>query len=125
MGLLSSLLGNASEVSADKVEKQIEGILVDDERVERAFAVFRDLFLFTNRRLILIDRQGVTGSKQEFLSIPYGKITKFSIENAGTFDADGELKLWIGSDPQPLQKQVSRRIDIRGLYRTLSHYVLE
>lgn len=93
--------------------------------MERAFAVFRDLFLFTDRRLILSDKQGFTGSKQEILSIPYDKITKFSAENAGTFDADGELKLWIGSDPQPLQKQVSRRIDIRGLYRTLSRYVLQ
>ena len=58
--------------------------------------------LFTNKRLILIDKQGMTGSKMEMVSIAYSKITKFSKESAGHFDLDAELKIWIGSDPTPV-----------------------
>ncbi|MFY8272540.1 PH domain-containing protein [Pseudoalteromonas sp. SSDWG2] len=124
MGLLSGLMGNASEVNAQEIEALLEEILAPEENLEKAYKVIRDLFLFTNKRLILVDKQGVTGSKVEVLSIPYGKITKFSKESAGHFDMDAELKIWIGSDTSPLTKNFKRGDNINEVYRILSKFAL-
>ncbi|WP_105190706.1 PH domain-containing protein [Pseudoalteromonas sp. T1lg48] len=124
MGLLSGLMGNASEVDGEELEALLEEILAPGENLEKAYKVIRDLFLFTNKRLILVDKQGMTGSKMEVLSIPYGKITKFSKESAGHFDMDAELKIWIGSDKEPLTKNFKADDNINEVYRILSRYAL-
>ncbi|KAF7787951.1 hypothetical protein PRUB_a2485 [Pseudoalteromonas rubra] len=124
MGLLSGLLGNASEVDSDELDKLLNDTLIDGESVEQAYKVIRDMFVFTNRRLILVDKQGVTGSKVEMLSIPYGKITKFSKESAGHFDLDAELKIWIGSEPEPLTKEFKAGDNINQVYKIISQYCL-
>ncbi|ALU42901.1 MULTISPECIES: PH domain-containing protein [Pseudoalteromonas] len=124
MGLLSGLLGNASEVDSDELDKLLNDTLIDGESVEQAYKVIRDMFVFTNKRLILVDKQGVTGSKVEMLSIPYGKITKFSKESAGHFDLDAELKIWIGSEPEPLTKEFKAGDNINQVYKIISQYCL-
>lgn len=124
MGLLSGLLGNASEVSGDKLDKLFSELLIDGEQIEKAYQLIRDLFVFTNKRLILVDKQGMTGKKIEFLSIPYSKITKFSRESAGHFDLDAELKIWVGSDPMPIAKEFRKTVNINEVYAVLSKYVL-
>jgi len=53
----------------------------------------RDGFLFTNRRLILVDKQGLIGKKVEYQSTPFKNVIRFAVETAGTFDLDAELKL--------------------------------
>ena len=63
------------------------------ERVEKGYQLIRDPFLFTDKRLICVNRQGITGSKVSYLSIPCRTITRFSVETAGTFDLDAELKV--------------------------------
>lgn len=82
------------------------------------------MFVFTNKRLILVNKQGVTGSKMEILTIPYNKITKFSKESAGHFDVDAELKLWIGSETEPLVKEFKAGDNINEVYRIISKYTL-
>jgi hypothetical protein len=124
MGLLSGLMGNASEADSAKTEELLADSLVDGEKIEKAYKVIRDLFVFTNKRLILVDKQGVTGSKMEILTIPYNKITKFSKESAGHFDMDAELKLWIGSETQPLVKEFKAGDNINEVYRIISNYTL-
>lgn len=124
MGLLSGLLGNASEVDSEEVERFIDSALIDGEQVEKAYKVIRDVLVFTNKRLILVDRQGVRGNKAEVLSIPYSKITKFSKESAGTFDLDAELKIWLGSESNPLTKEFKAGDDIDQVYKILSQYTL-
>lgn len=124
MGLLSGLLGNASEVSGERLEKLFDEILIENEQIEKAYQLIRDIFVFTSKRLILVDKQGVTGKKIEFLSIPYSKITKFSKESAGHFDLDAELKIWVGSDPMPIAKEFRRTVNINEVYAVLSKYVL-
>ena len=124
MGLLSGLMGNASEVDGEELESLLNEILAPGENLEKAYKVIRDLFLFTNKRLILVDKQGMTGSKMEVLSIPYGKITKFSKESAGHFDMDAELKIWIGSDKEPLTKNFKAGDNINEVYRILSRFAL-
>jgi hypothetical protein len=124
MGLLSGLMGNASEVDDSDLGKVLANTLIEGEHVEKAYKVIRDMFIFTNKRLILIDKQGVTGSKMEMVSIAYSKITKFSKESAGHFDLDAELKIWIGSDPTPLTKEFKAGDNINEVYRVISQHAL-
>ncbi|WP_409425090.1 PH domain-containing protein [Pseudoalteromonas sp. RW-H-Ap-1] len=124
MGLLSGLMGNASEVDDADLEKVLANTLIEGERVEKAYKVVRDMFIFTNKRLILLDKQGVTGSKMEMVSIAYSKITKFSKESAGHFDLDAELKIWVGSDPTPISKDFKAGDNINDVYRIISQYSL-
>lgn len=124
MGLLSGLMGNASEVDDSDLEKVLANTLIEGEHVEKAYKVIRDMFIFTNKRLILIDKQGVTGSKMEMVSIAYSKITKFSKESAGHFDLDAELKIWVGSDPTPISKEFKSGDNINDVYRIISQHAL-
>ena len=103
MGLFSGLLGNASKKDNDKVERQLEGILIPGEQVELAYALVRDLIVFTEKRLILVDKQGVTGKKTSYKSIPYHSISRFTVESSGHFDLDAELKIWISSALEPAE----------------------
>ncbi len=124
MGLFSGLMGNASEVDDADLEKVLANTLIEGERVEKAYKVVRDMFIFTNKRLILLDKQGVTGSKMEMISIAYSKITKFSKESAGHFDLDAELKIWVGSDPTPISKDFKAGDNINDVDRIISQYSL-
>ncbi len=123
MGLLSALLGHASEADVTEVEKNLERILAGDEQVERAFQLVRDLLIFTNRRFILVDRQGLTGKKTLYHSIPYRAITSFSVETAGHFDLESELKIWISGHPTPIEKTFTRGQGILEVQKALATYV--
>ena len=123
MGLLGGLMGNASEVDGDKLQKELAEVLVAGESVDSAYKVLRDTFVFTNKRLILIDRQGLTGKKVEYLSVPYKSMVSFAVETAGTFDMDSELKIWI-SGQGVLQKTFSKGSNIVKVQQSLAKYVL-
>jgi hypothetical protein len=123
MGILSALLGNASEADVDDVEKTLEQILADNEQVERAFKLVRDLLIFTNRRFLLVDRQGLTGKKTSYHSIPYRAITGFTVETAGHFDLESELTIWVSSNPTPIQKTFTRGSTILEVQKALANYV--
>ncbi|KNF08297.1 hypothetical protein CLPU_8c00620 [Gottschalkia purinilytica] len=124
MGLFSGLMGNASEAKVEKVQSEYEDILSSSERVEKAYKLVRDMFIFTNKRLILVDKQGMTGKKVEYHSIPYRSITHFSIETAGHFDLDAELKIWLSGTEFPIEKQFNSQLNIYELQRVLAEYVL-
>ena len=70
MGLFDGLMGNASEVNIAEVQNELGQILAKNERLEKAYKLIRDMFIFTDKRLILIDKQGLTGKKVEFHSHP-------------------------------------------------------
>ncbi|WAC41125.1 PH domain-containing protein [Pedobacter sp. SL55] len=101
MGLFSNLMGNASTVNNDDLTKNFEQLFIHDEKIELGFKLFRDTFIFTNKRLVIVDVQGLTGSKTEYLSVAYKSISRFSVETAGTFDLEAELKIWISSEAVP------------------------
>jgi hypothetical protein len=125
MGLLSGLLGNAGVVAVNKLQSEYEQLLVDGETVEVGFQVIRDTFIFTSKRLILVNVQGVSGRKVEYLSVPYSKITKFSVETAGHFELDAELKIWIGSDSAPLTKKFNSDVNIYDLQKVLARHLIK
>lgn len=125
MGLLSALIGNAGSVSREELSKKYSQLLTDNEVIELGFKLIRDTIIFTNKRLILIDVQGLTGSKTEYKSITYKSITRFSIETAGTFDLDAELKIWISSETLPsIKKQFNKSVNVYEVQRLLAHHVL-
>ena len=123
MGLLSRMLGHASEADVAAVEDTLEHVLADDENVEKAFQLMRDLIIFTNRRMILVDRQGMTGRKAEYHSVPYRAVTHFSVESAGTFDLEAELKIWLSGTSAPIEKTFSRGQTIFEVQKALATYV--
>lgn len=124
MGILSGLLGHESAVDVNEIEKQFEEILSPGEEILKAYKLIRDLFVFTNKRLILVDKQGVTGKKAEYHSIPYKSITHFSVETTGHFDVDAELKIWIVGSEEPIEKEFKNDSNIYDIQKTLALYVL-
>jgi len=111
MALLSRLLGHASDLTPEQTREELDGILLPEEPVEVAFKVIRDLFVFTDRRLILVDKQGVTSRKIDYLVVPYRAITSYSIETAESGDRDAE-----GS--RPAGAPDGCRVRIRADFRT-------
>ena len=126
MGLFSALLGNAGTVKPEELIKKYGQLFIDGEEIELGFKLIRDTFIFTNKRLILIYVQGITGSKTEYKSISYKSISRFSIETAGTFELDAELKIWVSSETQPsIVKQFSKSVNVYEVQKVLAHYVLK
>ncbi|MDM8151711.1 PH domain-containing protein [Priestia megaterium] len=125
MGILDGLLGNASEVDIRGTEKDLQNILIANERVEQAYKVIRDLMVFTTKRLIIVDKQGVTGKKTDYHSIPYKTITHFSVETAGTFDLDAELNIWVSGSSAPISKEFRKDKSIYDVQKVLASYVLD
>lgn len=125
MSFFSALLGNAAAVSREDLTRDFGGLLINGETIDIGFKLIRDTFIFTNKRLILVDIQGLTGSKVEYKSVLYSKISRFSVESNGSFDLDAELKIWIsGSDLPSVRKQFNRSIDIYEVQKILANYVL-
>ena len=124
MGLLDGLLGNASQIDAATAHREYAQLLAAGERVEKAYQLIRDQFVFTDKRLIFVNKQGLTGSKIEYLSIPYRGITRFSIETGGTLDLDAELKIWVTGAAEPVQVQFNKKLSIYEVQSTLAAYVL-
>ena len=123
MGLFSGLLGNAGQIDLADVEAEFSQILLPDEKLQQAYKVIRDLIVFTDRRLILVDKQGLTGSKKEYQSIPYRSVVRFSAETKGHFDLDAELKIWLSSTDQPISKTFSKDGNIMSVQKALATYV--
>ena len=124
MSLINALFGTASQIDPNELESEFGPILVEGETIAAAFKVVRNLFVFTPLRLILADKQGITGKKVEYHSIPYKSITQFSVETAGRFDMDAELKIWISSMALPIKKDFKKGTDILAIQKTLASYVL-
>jgi hypothetical protein len=124
MSLLSKALGNAVEFSTTEANNNLAKILIPNEQVVKAYKLVRDQIIFTNERLILIDVQGITGSKVSHQSIPYSSIKVFSMETAGTFDLDSEIKLYVHGIHEPISLQFKKGTELETIYMTLSTYSL-
>jgi hypothetical protein len=119
MGLFSS-----HEVDPAEIHEQYGHALIDGEQVLAAFRSLRDTAFLTNLRFVLVDVQGITGSKIAFRSVPYRSITSFSVESAGTFDLDSDLHLWVTGQATPMVLKVSRNADPAAIQRLLAEQVL-
>ena len=120
MGLLDALMGNASEVDVAEVQEELAPILGDSERVVSAYKLVRDLIVFTSNRFMFIDKQGMTGRKVDYHSIPYKAITQFKVETAGHFDLDAELKIFVSGQSTPLEFELKSET-AQGVQRSLAN----
>ena len=124
MGLINAIFGTASKIDPKELTSEFGPILIEGEEITGAFKIVRDLFVFTQCRLILADKQGITGKKVEYHSIPYKSISQFSVETAGHFDMDSELKIYISGNPVPLKQEFKKGSDIVALQKLLATYIL-
>ena len=125
MGLFSGQDKTAGSAETKKFHANYGQLLADGEIIEVGFVVARDTFLFTNKRLILIDIQGISGKQLEYISLPYNKITKFSVKTGGSFELDAELRLWVGSETVPLEKKFNRDNNVYEAQKVLASHVLK
>jgi hypothetical protein len=125
MGLFSGLLGNAGVIDPRKIQEDFGRLFTEDEQIEIGFKIVRDVIIFTNKRLIMVNKQGVTGKKVEYYSVAYGSISRFSVESSGHFDLEAELKIWISSEAEPsITKTFDKKVDIYEVQKILASYVL-
>lgn len=124
MGIISGLMGNAAETSIDSVKKEYGKLLGQHEQIIQAYQWIRDLMIFTNCRLLLVNIQGATGKKVEYHSIPYRSIRHFAVESTGHFDLEAELKIWVSSmGTEPLVYTFSEDADIYKVQALLAECV--
>lgn len=119
---------NASFMKLRPVQNQeylnwITPMFVEGETILGMFQAMRDGVVFTNKRIIAINVQGLTGKKKDFSSLPYSKIQAFSVETAGTIDLDTELELWFSGLGKVKFDFVSN-YNIAALCRLISGFVL-
>lgn len=110
-------------ISNDVLGGEIAPLLVEGEHVVSSYKAVRDSVVFTNKRLIAINVQGISGKKRDYTSLPYSKIQAFSVETAGTFDLDAELDLWF-SGLGKVRLEFKGKSDIRYLGQLIAFYVL-
>lgn len=124
MGIISGLIGNASETDIEDVKKDYGKLLGRNEDVLQAYQWVRDLLIFTDFWLILVDIQGATGKKVDYHSIPYKSIRHFAVESTGHFDLEAELKIWIaGLGAEPLVYTFSKDADVYKVQALLAECV--
>ena len=110
-------------VNDNAFEKMVAPILVSGEEIVNCFQSIRDGVVFTNKRIITINIQGITGKKKDFTSLPFSKIQAFSVETAGAFDLDSELELWF-SGMGSVKLEFIGATDVAHLCKMISEKVL-
>ena len=126
---------NLKPISNDEVRGEVDGLLIADEKVEFAFKTIRDQLVFTNKRIISIDVQGITGKRKSFATMPYSKIQYFSIQTPASdikrCTAPGFMELFPDSELFVMftngftaKFEFKGAVDIGKIGRMLSEYVL-
>ena len=110
-------------VSDNDFASMITPLFVPGEQIIQSFRGIRDGVVFTNKRIIAINVQGITGKKKDFTSLPYSKIQSFSVETAGVFDLDNELDLWF-SGMGRVRFEFVAHANVSDICRMISEYVL-
>ena len=119
---LLSKFSVTEKVAPSELKELFSPFLAPDEQILLAYTHTRDKVAFTNSKIICYDVQGITGSKKEFRIIPYSKITSFSVETSGFFDADSDFKIWV-SGVGIFEIKFYKKIDIKEIGSLMSGYV--
>ncbi len=117
---------NLKPIDIDKVREEVQGLLIPGEEAVLAFQTIRDQLLFTNKRIISIDVQGITGRRKSFSSLPYSKIQYFAIQTPGFAELFPDSELFIMfSNTFTAKFEFKGKVDIGMIGRMISQYVLE
>ena len=109
-------------ISECNIPSDVNKILTKDEVAIAAYKTFRDKAIFTNKRLIVRDAQGLTGKKSEIYSLPYSSILMWSTENKGIIDFNSEIQLWtrLGT----IKVKIFKEIDVREIDQIIANATL-
>lgn len=117
---------NLKPISVDAVREEVNGLLIDGEKVEMAFQTVRDQLIFTNKRIVSVDVQGITGKRKSFSTMPYSKIQYFSIQTPGFAEIIPDSELFIMfSNTFTAKFEFKGNVDIGKIGRMISAYVLK
>lgn len=119
----SNTVFKLAPIGNNDVLAAVKSFLITEEAVLMAFKTVRDQVVFTNKRIIAANVQGLTGKKVDYTSIPYSKIQTFSVETAGVLDMDCELDVWL-SGVGKVRFEIRGNFDIVGLNRVISEHIL-
>jgi hypothetical protein len=119
-----SALFKLTPIPVDQLFAPIHQFLIDGETVLSVFKTVRDQLVFTNKRIIAANVQGLTGKKVDYTSIPYSKIQTFSVETSGVFDLDCELEIYISAIGK-IRFEIRGGFDIVTFNKVISKYVLD
>ncbi len=111
------------QINSDIAAKEIEPLLINGESIIGVYQSMRDYVVFTTKRIISVNVQGITGKKKDFTSLPYSKVQVFSIETAGTFDLDSELDLFFAGMGQ-VRFEFGKSSDIIQIGQIIANYAL-
>lgn len=116
---------NLKPISVDAVKCEVNGLLIGGEEVVMAFQTVRDQLIFTNKRIIAVDVQGITGKRKSFSTMPYSKIQYFSIQTSGFGELIPDSELFIMfSNTFTAKFEFKGGVDIGKIGRMISEYVL-
>jgi len=119
----NSSIFKLSAADIGEAEALVRPMLIENEKILAAFQGIRDFVIFTDKRIISVNVQGITGKKKDFTSLPYSKIQAFSVETAGTFDLDCELDLFFTGIGK-VRFEFVNGFDIVSFNKMISEYVL-
>ncbi len=111
------------QVDNSKYSSLITPLFTDGESILSSFKSLRDGVVFTNKRIIAINVQGLTGAKKDITSLPYSKVQSYSVETAGVLDLDSELELWF-SGLGKVKFEFSKSANVSEICRIISEKVL-
>ena len=114
---------NLKEISLQSVRPEVPTLLVNGENMVMAFQTVRDQVIFTDKRIFVVNVQGITGKRTSYFSYPYSKVQYFGIETAGVLDIDSEL-VFAFSNGARLQFDFKSKVDIRKISMMVSNYIL-
>ena len=114
---------NLRQIPNSQVRGEVTSLFVNGENIVSAFQTVRDQVVFTDKRIIVINVQGITGKKVSYSSYPYSKVQYYSIETAGMFDIDSELILYF-SNGASLQFDFKSEVNIRQISTLIASYIL-
>lgn len=121
--VLDANLMNLKAISLNEVRSEIPTLLVDGEEIVQAFQTIRDQVIFTNKRVFVVNVQGLVGKKISYFSYPYSKVQYYGIETAGLLDIDSELILAFSNGAR-LQFDFKSNVDIKQISSLISQYII-
>lgn len=119
----NSAIFKLKPIEIEDAREDFHKFLIDDELIFAAFKTIRDQVIFTNKRIIAANVQGLTGSKVDYTSLPYCKIQAFSVETSGTFDLDCEIEIYV-SELGKMKFEIKGSFDLLAFNKLISEYVL-
>ncbi|MBR2990703.1 MAG: PH domain-containing protein [Solobacterium sp.] len=124
----SGIIGDANllnlrAINLNQVRPEVPELMMEDEQMMQAFMTMRDQVIFTDRRIFVVNVQGLTGKKISYFSYPYAKVLYYGIETAGVLDLDSELVLTFANGAR-LQFDFKTNVDIHQISTLISRFIL-